>query len=313
MHRHLRSHKSPVSEEQDDDDYVYDSDSSVDSRFSISSSSSAFRRSSRNSISSSASSRRPSASRCSLPPFSSFELRPSPRNSISLSAPSRRLSSSQHSRPPSPSSKHRISASSVAHPDHGGPNAFSTLLARSLAELGSTVSGNVIPNDDGNDNGAQPGLTRVNDRHSGARADGMPCEVWTPMYPSANDQFHVSSSPSPICPPSVDALPPPLDPNLRSSTQPASTSSHEPTAETTAQGLTYDDPFDRKSNFCLDGRIFRLGDHATASGGFADVWEGLLDRRKVAVKVMRPFASTGKRMEQSKLLRVRLWLAKPKF
>jgi len=155
--------------------------------------------------------------------------------------------------------------------------------------VGRTAKGNPIASDDGNEHGNLPGLSRMDDRQSQARADRM-----LPSFPVPRLSTPVTSIPL------VEART-----IVRSSTQPALTSSHRH-ADKRHEGLTYDDPFDRKSNLCLDGRINRPGKHVSASGGYADVWEGFLDTRKVAVKVLRPFANTGKRMDQNKLLRVRL-------
>ena len=42
-------------------------------------------------------------------------------------------------------------------------------------------------------------------------------------------------------------------------------------------------------DFDLTGKgVVRLGRYAVASGGFADVWEGSLNGKHVAVKVARP-------------------------
>ena len=37
----------------------------------------------------------------------------------------------------------------------------------------------------------------------------------------------------------------------------------------------------------LTGKVFKCGEHAKKSGGYSDVWEGLLRDEKVAVKVLR--------------------------
>ena len=66
------------------------------------------------------------------------------------------------------------------------------------------------------------------------------------------------------------------------------------------------DVFNRDSEHCLDGRINRTTSHPTAGGGYADVWEGLLGDQKVAIKCLRYFSSTGRRIEEPRLLRVSL-------
>ena len=44
-----------------------------------------------------------------------------------------------------------------------------------------------------------------------------------------------------------------------------------------------------KYQFDLTGKdVVRIGKHAAASGGFADVWEGALSRKHIAIKVARP-------------------------
>ena|ERR1700761_5175372 len=49
----------------------------------------------------------------------------------------------------------------------------------------------------------------------------------------------------------------------------------------------------------LSGRITRLGEHAVATNGaFGDVWLGLVNNRKVAVKVMRAGRADVDRMEK---------------
>jgi hypothetical protein len=68
-----------------------------------------------------------------------------------------------------------------------------------------------------------------------------------------------------------------------------------------------EDAFDRHSELCLNGQITKLGEYAVAGGGCADVWRGSFGTRTVAIKVVRQFASTGRRITHSKLLRVSLY------
>jgi hypothetical protein len=68
--------------------------------------------------------------------------------------------------------------------------------------------------------------------------------------------------------------------------------------------LGWADAFRRDSALCLDGRITIAGEYAVAGGGYADVWQGSLDGRTVAIKVLRPFTSEGRRLRHVKLLRV---------
>jgi hypothetical protein len=60
--------------------------------------------------------------------------------------------------------------------------------------------------------------------------------------------------------------------------------------------------FEKVSEQCLDGRISRLQNHPSAGGGFADIWEGRLGDKKVAIKTIRVFPGSG---EAHKLLKVR--------
>ena len=39
-----------------------------------------------------------------------------------------------------------------------------------------------------------------------------------------------------------------------------------------------------------DAGVIRIGNHATACGGFADVWQGVHGRKEVAIKVARASA-----------------------
>ena len=62
--------------------------------------------------------------------------------------------------------------------------------------------------------------------------------------------------------------------------------------------------FNSKSNLCLGGRTTVIGNCAIAAGGNADIWQGTFEIRTVAIKATRPFASTGRQIDKSKLLKV---------
>ena len=68
--------------------------------------------------------------------------------------------------------------------------------------------------------------------------------------------------------------------------------------------MAQDRPFDRLSNLCLDGQIQEKSMYVVASGGYADIWTGSLGGRKVAIKVMRAFSSTGTAIERKKITKV---------
>jgi hypothetical protein len=84
-----------------------------------------------------------------------------------------------------------------------------------------------------------------------------------------------------------------------------------PDASTTSR---YHQIFDPTSRWCLDGRIARPDKHPTASGGYADVWKGILQEKlqekPVAIKVMRPFASQGGHIHPEKLYKVRSFVGR---
>lgn len=59
--------------------------------------------------------------------------------------------------------------------------------------------------------------------------------------------------------------------------------------------------FSPASNLCLNGRVAKHGEFPVAGGGYADVWAGTLDGRKVALKIVRPWG-----IKDHKLVK-RLW------
>jgi len=54
-----------------------------------------------------------------------------------------------------------------------------------------------------------------------------------------------------------------------------------------AQEKDYKFAFSPTSNLCLNGRITKHGESPVTGGGYADVWEGTFDGRKVALKIVR--------------------------
>ena len=52
------------------------------------------------------------------------------------------------------------------------------------------------------------------------------------------------------------------------------------------------------SSYNVSGYLARVGDDAVASGGFADVWEGIHDGRKVCIKYLRTTQQTRQAVEQ---------------
>jgi hypothetical protein len=73
---------------------------------------------------------------------------------------------------------------------------------------------------------------------------------------------------------------------------------------TMGEVFSLDMSFNRKSKFCLDGRIARPSQHTVVSGGFSDIREGFLGNQKVAIKTIRPFSNMGKRIEDDTLRKV---------
>jgi hypothetical protein len=88
-------------------------------------------------------------------------------------------------------------------------------------------------------------------------------------------------------------------------------SSEPPTPSTSAEAhyasttVDYHAVFDKTSILCLDGQISRPDKRPVASGGYADVWKGILGEQPVAIKVMRPFGSQGGHIHPEKLYKVR--------
>ena len=52
------------------------------------------------------------------------------------------------------------------------------------------------------------------------------------------------------------------------------------------------------SSYNVSGDLIRVGDEAVASGGFADVWEGIHNGRKVCIKHLRITQQTRQAVEQ---------------
>ena len=65
----------------------------------------------------------------------------------------------------------------------------------------------------------------------------------------------------------------------------------------------YESAFSPTSNLCLNGRVSK-SKHAVGGGGYADVFEGTFDGRKVAVKIVRTWLVKPK--DHRKLVK-RLW------
>ena len=53
------------------------------------------------------------------------------------------------------------------------------------------------------------------------------------------------------------------------------------------QEKNYETPFFSTSSLCLNGRVTKHGESPVNGGGYADVWEGTFDGRKVALKIVR--------------------------
>ena len=64
------------------------------------------------------------------------------------------------------------------------------------------------------------------------------------------------------------------------------------------------DVFNRDSEQCLDNRITRENPYPVASGGYADIYQGIFGGQKVAIKSIRHFSSSGGRLEEPRLLKV---------
>ncbi|KAF8515359.1 kinase-like domain-containing protein [Hysterangium stoloniferum] len=64
--------------------------------------------------------------------------------------------------------------------------------------------------------------------------------------------------------------------------------------------------FSRTSPLCLDGLITQCSQYIQACGGYADIWTGELDGRKIAIKSMRGFNGMGLRIVKEKLFK-RTW------
>ena len=95
----------------------------------------------------------------------------------------------------------------------------------------------------------------------------------------------------------------PLPLTPQSGTPPSSTQPPDPDDLEVPRPL---DLFNTKSQRCLDGLITRTSLHATAGGGNADIWEGLLGDQKVAIKCIGSFSSNRRRLEDGRLLNVSL-------
>jgi hypothetical protein len=63
--------------------------------------------------------------------------------------------------------------------------------------------------------------------------------------------------------------------------------------------------FSRTSPLCLDGLVTQRSKYIVASGGYADIWTGNLNDKKVAIKTMRGFSSMGLPIVRAKLLKVK--------